>query len=295
MQLQRHFHDENGVLGRQRDQENDADLGVEVVLDAQGRQHRHRAKQRQRHRKDHRNRRVPALVLAGEHEIDQQQRQREREVDLTADHLLLIGHRSPLKAGAARQRLVGNLLHQLHRLAGAVAGGGQADDGRGRVEIVEADQRRADRGRDLRHRPDRDHVAVRVAHHQVLDVARGDAELRVGLGVDLEGAAELVELVDVGGAHIGRQRGEDLVRGDVQDLGLDPVDLDVVLRHRRAERRGDALQRALRLGIRYDGAGDRLQLGEIGAAVTQLDLHGKACGIADALNGRRRDHQDARL
>ena len=39
----------------------------------------------------------------------------------------------------------------------------------------------------------------------------------------------------------------------------------------------------------------RLQLGEIEAAVAQLDLHGEAAGIADALDRRRREDDDARL
>jgi hypothetical protein len=34
VQVQRHLDDQDGVLGRQRDQENDADLGLEVVLDS---------------------------------------------------------------------------------------------------------------------------------------------------------------------------------------------------------------------------------------------------------------------
>jgi hypothetical protein len=42
-------------------------------------------------------------------------------------------------------------------------------------------------------------------------------------------------------------------------------------------------------------AGNRLQLAEIGIAVAQLHLHGEAGGVADALDCRRRDHQDPRL
>ncbi len=78
-------------------------------------------------------------------------------------------------------------------------------------------------------------------------------------------------------------------------LRLDAVDLDIELRHHRAERGGDALQRALRCRVRHDRAGDRLQFGEIGGAVLQFDLHGKARGVADALDRRRRDHQHARF
>ena len=127
------------------------------------------------------------------------------------------------------------------------------------------------------------------------DVTRRQAELRVRLRIDLEGAAELVELVDEGRTHVGRQRREDLVGRDMQRLGLDPVHLDVELRHHRAERRTDPLQRALRRRIGDDRAGDRLQLAEVGIAVAELDLHRKAGGVADALDRRRRDHQDPRL
>ena len=81
----------------------------------------------------------------------------------------------------------------------------------------------------------------------------------------------------------------------MQGLGLDPVDLDVELRHHRTERRADALQRALGLRVGDDRVGDGLQLAEIGIAVAQLDLHGEAGGVADALDRRRRDHQDPRF
>ena len=68
------------------------------------------------------------------------------------------------------------------------------------------------------------------------------AELRVGLNVDLEHAAELVELVDVGRAEIARERREHLVCRQMQRLGLDAVDLDVELRHGRRGTAMDALQ-----------------------------------------------------
>jgi len=34
VQFERHLDDQDGVLGRQRDQQDDADLGVEIVLDS---------------------------------------------------------------------------------------------------------------------------------------------------------------------------------------------------------------------------------------------------------------------
>ena len=51
----------------------------------------------------------------------------------------------------------------------------------------------------------------------------------------------------------------------------------------------------MRLGVLDHGIGRGLQLGEIEAAVAQLELHGEAAGIADALDRRRREHHDARL
>ena len=142
MKFERDFDDQNGVLGRQRDQQYQADLGIEVVLDPQSRQHGHRTEQRQRDRQDHRDRRVPAFILPGQHQIDQQKRQTEHIVDLVADRLLLVRHRRPIEAAARRQGPGGDLVHQRHRLTGAVALRRQADNRRRRIEIVQADQRR---------------------------------------------------------------------------------------------------------------------------------------------------------
>ena len=74
--LARDLDDQDGVLRRQRDQQDQADLGVEIVVDAQARSAPATGPtQRQRHREDDGERREPAFVLPGEHQIDQQQRQ----------------------------------------------------------------------------------------------------------------------------------------------------------------------------------------------------------------------------
>ncbi len=100
--LARHLDDEDRVLGRQRDQQHEADLHVDVVREPHGEQRGDRSEQRHRHREDHGGRRDPALVLSGEHEVDEQDREGEDEVDGAADELLLVGHRRPLEAHAAR-------------------------------------------------------------------------------------------------------------------------------------------------------------------------------------------------
>ena len=70
--------DQDGVLGRQRDQQDSADLRVEIVVDAQNASSTSTgptsASGTERMIDE---RRVPALVLPGEHQIDQQQRHRE--------------------------------------------------------------------------------------------------------------------------------------------------------------------------------------------------------------------------
>ena len=109
-QLARKLDDQDRILARERDEQDEADLGVEVVADAERQQRRRGAEQRQRHRDDDGQRRDPALVLAGEHEVDEQEAQPVDEVDLVADLLLLVGHRRPFVAGAGRQRVLGDLL-----------------------------------------------------------------------------------------------------------------------------------------------------------------------------------------
>ena len=53
----------------------------------------------------------------------------------------------------------------------------------------------------LHERAQRDHLALAVAHLEPADVLGLEAELLVGLHAHLVGAAELVEVVDVGRAE----------------------------------------------------------------------------------------------
>src|SRR6516164_4452525 len=70
-----------------------------------------------------------------------------------------------------------------------------------------------------------------------LDVGRPQSKSRVGLSVDLKHAAKFVELGDVIGAEISRQRREDLVYRYMQRLYLHAIDVDAKLRGEGAERR----------------------------------------------------------
>jgi hypothetical protein len=112
----------------------------------------------------------------------------------------------------------------------------------------------------------------------------------IGLGIDLEGAAEPVELVDVGRAEIGLERLEDVAQGHPERLGLDPVDRHRQLRRAGAERAHDPLDPGLRAALLGYGLAHVLQLDEVEAVILELDLHLGPGGIADALDRRR--HED---
>ena len=114
----------------------------------------------------------------------------------------------------------------------------------------------------------------------------------VGLRDHPEGAAEQVEVVDVGGAEIDLQRGEDVGDVDAEQLRLGAVDVEVELRRRGLEQRehlGDA--RRLR-GACPSWRSTALCSACRPAAGAVLDHHAEAAGIADALHGRRLDHDD---
>ena len=101
--------------------------------------------------------------------------------------------------------------------------------------------------------------------------------------------AELVELRHIVRSDIAGQRGEHLADRDAERLGLRPVDHDRELRRAGAEGRGQPLEAGLRVAVRDHGVGEALQQVVVEIAVADLDLHGEAADIADALD-RRRQH-----
>ena len=103
------------------------------------------------------------------------------------------------------------------------------------------------------------------------------------------GAAEQVEVVDVGRAEIGLDRLVDARDRNAELLRLDPIDVDEQLRRIRGERR-EHLREPGRLARR----GNKFVVGgcqAFGAATLAiLDAHGKAAAGADARHrGRRND------
>ena len=108
-------------------------------------------------------------------------------------------------SGSVRGR---ELVHDLNRLALRIAGRGGAIDLGGGIEVV---ARNAVRAGDVGHGgegAERNRVAVRVAHADFQHIADMLAVLVARLRGDAEGAAEQVEVVDVGRADEDLQRVE---------------------------------------------------------------------------------------
>ena len=69
----------------------------------------------------------------------------------------------------------------------------------------------------------------RFLTYKIFNILRLQAVGGVGLDVDLEDLVEFIEEIDKGGAQIGLQRVKDVAQGDLQRLGLGPVDIQVEL------------------------------------------------------------------
>ena len=95
--------DQDGVLRRQADQHDEADLGEDVVVHAAQVHAGHGGQDAHRHDQDHRERQGDALVERGQQQEDEHHRQREHQHAGVAGQLLLVGKLGPLEAVARRQ------------------------------------------------------------------------------------------------------------------------------------------------------------------------------------------------
>ncbi|KIU01443.1 hypothetical protein QU38_01600, partial [Staphylococcus aureus] len=94
-ELAREFDDQDGVLGRQAHQHDQADLGEHVVVPLRQPDPEHRGQEPHRHDHDDRERQRQALIERGEHQEHQQDRQREHPDSGIAGDELLIGQVGP--------------------------------------------------------------------------------------------------------------------------------------------------------------------------------------------------------
>ena len=226
LQLAGELDDQDGVLGRQPRQHQKADLHEDVHRHVDDQHSRDRTQDAHRHDEDDRQRQRPRLVLGCQHQEDQHRRQQEHEDGRAALLLLQVGDLGPLGAhvGLFRRRL-----HGPKRLArGDPRRGGAVDRRRG-VHVVAHHHDRAGDRPHRRHGPQRHHTSQRVAHLEHLQVTLVGAILLVGREVDLPGAAELVEQVDVVGAHVHLQGVEGVLHVHAQLLTLSAVDVHIEL------------------------------------------------------------------
>ncbi len=141
---------------------------------------------------------------------------------------------------------------------------------------------------------ERNGVAAGIAHPDIEHVARVHAVFAVGLRHHPEGAAEQVEVVDIGRAEIDLQRGEDVGHIDAEQLRLGAVDVEIELRRRGLEQREHLLHAGRLRRPSHHGVGRALQ-GLRAAPGAILDHHAEAAGIADAAHRRRRHHHHQRF
>ena len=160
-----------------------------------------------------------------------------------------------------------------------------------RIEIVARDAVGAGDVAEIDHAAEHHHVAVGVAGAQPRQVGGSLRNGRSACAGDVIGAAEQVEVVDIGRAEIGLDRVVDGGDRHAELLRLDAVDVDEDLRRvggERREHRGEPRVLA-RGGDKFVGRG-RQQLRT--AALAILDAHGEAAAGADAGHGRRRNDDD---
>ena len=85
----------------------------------------------------------------------------------------------------------------------------------------------------------RHHIVVLAAHIEVEQIVGLQAELRIGLRIDLQRETEFVELIDVGRADIGGQGREDVADRNPQGLRSVAIDRKADVRRARAKGRED--------------------------------------------------------
>ena len=108
---------------------------------------------------------------------------------------------------------------------------------------------------------------------------------------DIEGEAELGELVDVAGADISFEGIEDIIEGDIVEADLGAIDFERDLGDFGAEGAEGGEDLRLEAGFGGDLVGDLLESGIIERAIGEFDLHLESAGEAEALDGRGNEDQ----
>ena len=235
------FDDEDGVLGRQADEHDQADLGIDVVLEApeqksgKGPGHGDGCAEKDRERQR------PAFILGRQDQEDAEEREGEdrHRRDPLLGLLLLERHAAVVVPHLPRHGLGEDLFQRLHGLGRTVARGGSGVDLGRPVEVEAHGELRSDDVADRGERRQGDRLPLTVAHVELADILDVGPVVPLGLDEHLPLAAEPVEVVDETAPHEALQDLVDI--GDVDPLleDLVPVHVDKELRHGGEEGGGD--------------------------------------------------------
>ncbi len=276
--------DENGVLRRQADHGDQADLEVHVVGQADGSHRQYRAECADRHDQHHRQRDRPALVERHQQQEHHGDGQREQHRRLAAGDPLLIRKPGPLVADTFGQ-LGSDALQFEHRLASAHAGRGVTGNADRRVTVVTRDLHRAFLPARGDESTQRYQAAAVVGHMQAQDAFRRHALGLFGLYHHALLAAGVGEVVDHRRAERSGQRAADRFEADTQRAGLLTVDHQAQLR-----RLGQTFHHGVEeLRIAVDLAQHfiaRCQQGIAAETGAVLQAQGEATGVTKAFNRR---------
>lgn len=210
------FDDEDGVLAGESDEDDEADLGEDVVVEAAQIDAADGGEQAHGDDEDDGEGEGPALVLRGEGQEDEEHAQGENEERDIAGDDLLIGEVGPFVAHAAGQVLFGEVLHDGDGLPGTDAGRGIPDDIGGGIQIVALHRGGGGDLGDGAEGGQGNHVSGIAPGLQLQNIAGNEAEFRVGLRVDLEGSAEERNVVHVRGPERDLQGAENIAQRDIE-------------------------------------------------------------------------------
>ena len=194
-----------------------------------------RAEQADRHGQHHRERNGPAFIQRGEKEEDQKGGGAEDKTLLPLGDFLLVRRSGPLVAVSGREVLIRDLLHGGRSLAGTESRPILSDDPRGAEPVVTVDHLGSGHGLDGNERAQRDHVSVGCADVEAVDALRALPVLRFSLHHDFPSPAKSVEVVDIKAAEEGLESVVNVGDRDTERLRLVGVEVDLVLRHARAQ------------------------------------------------------------
>ena len=227
--LDRKGDDQNAVLGGERNQCDQADLRVDVETQPGQRDRDERAEYGDADRHQGRNRDIPALIKRDQKQIGEQNGKPEDNGRVPACRHLLERGPGPFEAVARRQRRRRHALHRSERLPGTVTGFGRAVDDCGTVAVIAHHGLRALHQLGYRQCAHRNHAAFGVTDVDIVDVLCAVAKRRVGLDVDLPGAAENIEVVDVETAERRLKCVENIADLDAEHLRLVAIDVEIDL------------------------------------------------------------------